>query len=126
MSGSPAAMGAADRAWSQFWSHSPPSAAVHRRPRVPVRTGHGRWRTPGSIIGKRVGGNPSGVRISYPPPPVTRQYSGWVMLADRPGRLRSLIYSLILLHILIKASNLTFCHVGGVAPVVPSAPLEGC
>jgi hypothetical protein len=43
LSGSPAAMGAADSARSQFWSHSLQSAAVHRRPRVRVRAGHGRW-----------------------------------------------------------------------------------
>src|SRR5215469_1695219 len=29
----------------------------------------------GRTLGKRVGGNPSGVRISYPPPPLTRQYT---------------------------------------------------
>src|SRR5215467_13596974 len=33
------------RGWAQFWTHSPPSAAVHRRPRPLVRAGHGRWRT---------------------------------------------------------------------------------
>jgi hypothetical protein len=32
-------------------------------------------RTPTSIVGKRVGGNPSRVRISHPPPPLTRQYT---------------------------------------------------
>ena len=51
----------------QFWSHSPRSAAVHRRLRVRVRARHGRWRTlvnAGQHFGKRVGGNPSGVRIS--------------------------------------------------------------
>ena len=34
-----------------------------------VTDGPGQSRTPGRILGKRVGGNPSGVRISYPPPP---------------------------------------------------------
>src|SRR6185312_11580916 len=48
-----------------------------------VTDGPGRSRTPGRTLGKRVGGNPSGVRISYPPPPLTRQYT--VLHGDRQG-----------------------------------------
>ncbi len=31
--------------WAQIWSHSPPSAAVHRRPPELISTAHGRSRT---------------------------------------------------------------------------------
>ena len=48
-----------------------------------VTDGPGRSRTPERTLGKRVGGNPSGVRISYPPPPLTRQYT--VLHGDRQG-----------------------------------------
>jgi hypothetical protein len=41
----------------------------------------GRSRTLRRTLGKRVGGNPSGVRISYPPPPLTRQYARLVMFS---------------------------------------------
>ncbi len=40
-----------------------------------VTDGGGSRRTLANLVGKRVGGNPSGVRISYPPPPLTRQYT---------------------------------------------------
>src|SRR5215813_7625498 len=59
-----------------------------------VPDGGGRRRTQANIVGKRVGGNPSGVRISYPPPPVTRQYVRPVMRSAWPPRLRCLICSL--------------------------------
>ena len=36
-----------------------------------VTDGGGSRRTLANLVGKRVGGNPSGVRISYPPPPLT-------------------------------------------------------
>ena len=47
-----------------------PSGTVHRRSLAssPCRSQTARRRTPASRVGKRVGGNPSGVRISYPPP----------------------------------------------------------
>jgi len=35
--------------------------------------GRRRW-TPCNSVGKRVGGNPSGVRISYPPPPDLQEH----------------------------------------------------
>src|SRR5262249_16180644 len=38
-------------------------------------------RTPASSVGKRVGGNPSRVRISHPPPPLTRQYTSPSLLS---------------------------------------------
>ena len=59
--------------WSQFWSHSPRSGRSRR-------TGPGRSAGPDRAdlprthvrrLGKRVGGNPSRVRISYPPPRLT-------------------------------------------------------
>src|SRR5215470_17559321 len=56
---------------SQFLSHSPLSAAVHRPPRheaAQVTDGGGQSRTAVNSLGKRVGGNPSRVRISHPPP----------------------------------------------------------
>jgi len=34
---------------------------------------------PGELLESVFGGNPSGVRISYPPPPLTRQYTRPVM-----------------------------------------------
>ena len=48
----------------------------------------------GRTLGKRVGGNPSGVRISYPPP-LTRQDSARPRLAIHLGTSGSLIRSLI-------------------------------
>ena len=33
------------QAWAQLWSHSPPSGAVHRRPRAPHPRWSRRWRT---------------------------------------------------------------------------------
>src|SRR5690242_8704689 len=66
--------GTADRAWSQFWSHSPPSAAVHRCSPDRVRAGHGRWRTPvngGAQYSKACeGASLPWVQIP-PPPPLT-------------------------------------------------------
>jgi len=49
-----------------------------------VTDGGGRRWTQANIVGKRVGGNPSGVRISYPPPrwPARTSVSG----RPRPGR----------------------------------------
>ena len=48
-----------------------PQAATVRAPTLTVTPGHGRSWTGAELrrtLGKRVGGNPSGVRISYPPP----------------------------------------------------------
>jgi hypothetical protein len=60
--------------WAQFWSHSPPSGGVRRRPRPPVRTGHGRWRpvvNGGAQYSKACeGATPPWVQIP-PPPPLT-------------------------------------------------------
>src|SRR5262249_33159040 len=67
----------------------------------------------GRTLGKRVGGNPSGVRISYPPPPVTRQYVRPVMRSAWPARLRSLICSLT--HIGIKRPKVQ-AHASSVTP----------
>src|SRR6516164_7177977 len=56
-----------------------PSSQASAEPRrlrsSQITDGGGLGRTPGRTLGKRVGGNPSGVRISYPPPPLTRQYT---------------------------------------------------
>ena len=65
--------------WSQSWSHSPQSGAVHRRPRPPVRAGHGRWRTVvngGAQYSKACeGATPPWVQIP-PPPPLTCENTG--------------------------------------------------
>jgi hypothetical protein len=58
-------------------------AEIRERPLRPTGHGHPRSRT-GTACDERwgahlVGGNPSGVRISYPPPPLTRQYTTQVM-----------------------------------------------
>src|SRR5690348_13344529 len=57
-------------------------AGIRERPLRPTGHGHPSSRTVpdwrehrGATLGKHVGGNPSGVRISYPPPPLTRQYT---------------------------------------------------
>ena len=42
-----------------------------------VTDGPGRARTLGCSLGKRVGGNPSGVRISYPPRPDLQEHWRW-------------------------------------------------
>jgi len=60
--------------WSQFWSHSPPSATVHRRLRAPHPRWSGRWRTPvngGAQYSKACeGASLPWVQIP-PPPPLT-------------------------------------------------------
>jgi len=60
--------------WSQFWSHSPPSGAIHRRSRPPVRAGHVRSRTVvngGAQYSKACeGASLPWVQIP-PPPPLT-------------------------------------------------------
>jgi hypothetical protein len=51
------------------------SAETHREHTSQAADSPGLARTPGRTLGKRVGGNPSRVRISHPPPPLTRQYT---------------------------------------------------
>ena len=72
--------------WSQFWSHSPQSAAVHRRPRPLVRAGHGRWRTVvngGAQYSKACeGATPPWVQIPPPPPLTCKNTGSW----QPPGR----------------------------------------
>ena len=75
----------------------PPFTDVHSDR---VRAVGGRWRTPVNAMQqcwKACWGNPSGVRISYPPPSLTRQYIKPVI---GPVGLRSLIQSM---HIGIKS-----------------------
>jgi hypothetical protein len=66
--------GPGTRPRAQFWSHSPPSGAVHRRPRPPVRTAHGRWR-PVVNSGAQYPKACEGASLPWvqipPPPPLT-------------------------------------------------------
>jgi hypothetical protein len=66
---STASLCSASRAWSQFWSHSPAFGDVQAVPARAVSSdmyGFDLARTHASRLGKRVGGNPSRVRIPRP------------------------------------------------------------